>query len=129
MSERARSGHAEPQPDDRRGHPRTQLTIPVHVRSGESVRDCISTNVSRSGVCCLMTEPIPLFTRVRVALCAPGSNAKTEAGAGMECDGIVVRQEEVETPQGDLFETAIFFQDPPQGIGEFLTSYVIPKSA
>lgn len=125
MTEPVHPGDTTTRPEERRKHPRARIRIPISVRSAEGGRGCYSTNVSRSGVCCLMAEPIPLFTRVSVALRAAQSGETAE----LECEGIVVRQEEVETPEGDLFETAIFFQDPPEEIGEFLTSHATPQES
>jgi hypothetical protein len=117
----------ESRSEERRKHPRRQVRVPVNVRSGEAGQGGFSTNVSRSGICCLMAEPIPLFTRVSVALRAPQRSSGAGGTRELECEGIVVRQEEVETAEGDLFETAIFFQDPPEKIREFLTNHASPE--
>jgi len=124
MNKPGRSGGADARGGERRVYPRAKVRVSVDVQSEESTRRCISTNVSQNGVCCLMANPIPLFTRVRVSLCAPGDEKGTDALPPVECEGIIVRQEEVETPEGDLFETAIFFQEPPETLGDYLTSHV-----
>lgn len=129
MSESHPPGEAENRSPERRRHPRARVKIPVNIRSAQAGEGCFSTNISLSGICCLMAEPIPLFTRVSVGLQVPLGKSENAGARVLECEGIIVRQEEVETPEGDLFETAIFLQNPPERIGEFLTSHATPQES
>jgi hypothetical protein len=67
-----------------------------------------TVNFSQSGICCLLQEPVPLFTKVSVSLSVPQKN--TDVERRIACEGVIVRQEEIEQEGRALFETAVFFQ-------------------
>jgi hypothetical protein len=56
-------------------------------------------------------HPIPLFTKVQVSLVFPDAEGNPGRDDPMECEGIVVRQEQAAESEQVFFETAIFFQN------------------
>ncbi len=93
---------------ERRSHPRKALRLPVNIGLHTGEHRVETVNVSESGVFCILTEPIPLFTKVKVSLSIPRKNDGGERQ--IVCEGVIVRQEEVERDGRTFFDTAVFFQ-------------------
>jgi len=93
------------QPDvkERRRYHRSQRGFPVVVdESGPGVLNHVD-NISPNGVLCHTVKPVPLMTKMSVALVLPGP-----AQHRIECEGVVVRCERHESGD-DHFKVAILF--------------------
>ncbi len=89
--------------EERRRYPRSKRGFPVVVdQSGPGVLNHVD-NMSRNGVLCHTVKPIPLMTKMSVALELPETN-----GHRIECEGIVVRCDPHESGD-DRFKVAILF--------------------
>jgi hypothetical protein len=89
--------------DERRRYPRSRRGMPLmRDEGGPGVLNHVD-NISANGVLCHTVKPIPLMTRMRIALELPNA-----AQHRIDADGIVVRCEPHE--QGDdHFKVAILF--------------------
>lgn len=90
--------------EDRRRYPRSRRGMPlVQDEGGPGVLNHVD-NISANGVLCHTVKPIPLMTRMRIALELPSADST----ARIDADGIVVRCDPHE--QGDdHFKVAILF--------------------
>lgn len=89
--------------EERRRYPRSRRGFPVFVdESGPGVLNHID-NISANGVLCHTVKPVPLMTRLGIALELPRPYERR-----VECEGIIVRCEPHD--QGDdHFKVAILF--------------------
>lgn len=88
---------------ERRRYPRSKRGLPVIVdESGPGVLNHVD-NISTNGVLCHTIKPIPLMTKMGMALLLPG-----EPDHRVECEGVVVRCEPHESGD-DHFKVAILF--------------------
>ena len=110
------------QAKDRRKHPRTSIRIPVNVVTDDQGRQSVTTNLSRSGICCLLEDLVPAFTRVSVSLFFPCD--QSEEFNHVTCRGVVVRQEKVKDRESSYYETAIFFHDLDEKASEIIGRHV-----
>ena len=103
---------------DRRRYHRSKRGFPVVVdESGPGVLNHVD-NISSNGVLCHTIKPIPLMTKMCVALVLPRPETRR-----VECEGIVVRCEPHESGD-DHFKVAILFtkmsDDDQKAISEFV---------
>lgn len=90
---------------DRRRYPRSKRGLPIVVdESGPGVLNHVD-NISTNGVLCHTIKPIPLMTKLSIALVVPRSDNHR-----VECEGIVVRCDPHESGD-DHFKVAILFAD------------------
>lgn len=106
--------------DDRRRYPRSRRGVSALIdESGPGVMNHID-NISANGVLCHTVKPLPLMTKMRIALDLPGSD-----DGRIECEGIVVRCEPHEVGD-DKFKVAILYtkisDDARELIEEFVAS-------
>ncbi|MBI4556287.1 MAG: PilZ domain-containing protein [Candidatus Hydrogenedentes bacterium] len=89
--------------DERRRYPRSRRGIPAVVdHSGPGVLNHVD-NISGNGILCHTVKPIPVMTKMSIALELPPPN-----GSRIECEGIVIRCEPHD--QGDdHFKVAILY--------------------
>ncbi len=88
--------------EERRRYPRSRRGIPIVMdESGPGVLNHVD-NISANGVLCHTVKPIPLMTRMSIALDLPHNNHRLEA------EGIVVRCDPHEMGD-DHFKVAILF--------------------
>jgi len=89
--------------DDRRRFPRSRRGFGTVEERGDAVTLNHVDNISANGVLCHTNEPIPLMTKLRMALDLPKPVSKR-----VECEGIVVRCDPHE--QGDNhYKVAILY--------------------
>lgn len=117
-------------PFERRKHPRADadfnLTIDAVIGDGS----ILVKDVSRAGICCVLTEPIKLMTEVGMRLEIPGGDGRTTP---VECFGAVVRCDPLSAAalaktEGrlgeDAHEVAIFFLHMNEEDREIIDAYV-----
>lgn len=89
--------------DERRRYPRSRRALPQIVQDdGPGVLNHVD-NISANGVLCHTVKPIPLMTKMSIALDLP----KRE-GHRIECEGVVVRCEPHDVGD-DHFKVAILY--------------------
>ncbi len=89
--------------EERRRYPRSKHGIPVvHDESGPGVLNHVD-NISANGVLCHTVKPVPLMTKLRIALELPRGD-----GHRLDAEGVVVRCEADEVGD-DNFKVAILF--------------------
>jgi len=88
--------------EERRRYPRSQRGFPVVDVSGPGVLNHVD-NISANGVLCHTIKPIPLMTKMCMALELPKPHARR-----IDCEGVVVRCDRHD--QGDdHFKVAILY--------------------
>ena len=103
--------------EERRRYPRSRRGFPVVDESGPGVLNHVN-NISANGVLCHTINPIPLMTKMSIALELP-----KPAPRRIECEGIVVRCDPHE--QGDdHFKVAILFTKISDGDHEAICEFV-----
>lgn len=114
--------------EERRRYPRSRRGFPIIVdESGPGVLNHVN-NISANGVLCHTVKPVPLMTKMRIALELPKpatakNSAPSPARHRIECEGIVVRCDPHE--QGDdHFKVAILFTKMSDGAHEAIVEFV-----
>ena len=88
--------------DERRRFPRSRRGVPVVDQSGPGVLNHVD-NISANGVLCHTVKPVPLMTRMSIALDLP-----VDPEVRIDAEGVVVRCDPDE--QGDdRYRVAILF--------------------
>jgi c-di-GMP-binding flagellar brake protein YcgR len=99
---------AAPSRLEKRRHLRGDYKVPVKI-SGEHGDILTETkNISASGAFCLMSQRLEPMTKLRVHLLLPVNKNSKITTKRITCQGVVVRSH---GPQGDYYNTAIFFSD------------------
>jgi hypothetical protein len=89
--------------EDRRRYPRTRRAVPIIAdHSGPGVLNHVD-NISANGVLCHTVRPVPLMTKLQMALDLPKPYDRR-----LECEGIVVRCEPDDLGD-DHFKVAILY--------------------
>ena len=89
--------------DERRRYPRSRRALPQIVQDdGPGVLNHVD-NISANGVLCHTVRPIPLMTKMSIALDLPKPQNRR-----IECDGVVVRCDPHEVGD-DRFKVAILY--------------------
>lgn len=88
--------------DERRRYPRSRRSVPVVDKSDPGVLNHVD-NISGSGILCHTVKPVPLMTKMSMAIELPKPLDRR-----IECEGIVVRCEPHERGD-DHFKVAILF--------------------
>jgi len=93
---------------ERRKYPRIAKNLPIKA-FGESFDFFTETmNISSGGVLCYLEKPIPVATRLRLALILPSADSTKEFK--IDCEGIVIRvQENLNVTGKERFYIAIMF--------------------
>lgn len=103
--------------DERRRYPRSRKGVPVLDTGGPGVLNHVD-NISANGVLCHTVKPVPLMTRLRIALDLP-----EPVSGRIDAEGVVVRCEPDQ--QGDdQFMVAILFTRLDDAEHEALRRYV-----
>ncbi len=92
---------------EKRRHPRVAADFAINVNPPNTA---IVQDISRAGVRCTSQIPLPPMTIVALRL---EISSPTRDGSPTEivCQGVVVRNQVIEHPDGPMFEAAIVFQD------------------
>jgi len=104
--------------DDRRRYPRSRRKLTVSVDDASPGVLNHVDNISANGVLCHTIKPVPLMTKLSMALELP-----SPIGKRVDCEGIVVRCEPDEKGD-DHFKVAILYsridEDDRKAISEFV---------
>lgn len=98
---------------ERRTFPRiADKDFAMELKLGEFDTLIHTLNVSASGVYCKIDRPIPLMSRVKLALMVPGLKNADSTPMQIETTGVVVREHPVIIDgQKKHYDIAIFFED------------------
>ncbi|MBI1319434.1 MAG: hypothetical protein GC168_10880 [Candidatus Hydrogenedens sp.] len=103
--------------DERRRFPRSRRGVPMVDLTGPGVLNHVD-NISANGVLCHTVKPVPLMTRMSIALELPGGG-----GARIDAEGVVVRCDRDD--QGDEhYKVAILFTKLDDEEHEAIRRYV-----
>ena len=97
---------------ERRGSQRTRLDLPLNLTLGDETLTSRLRDISTSGIRFRTVRPLPLMSRVQLALELPSLG-----GNPLAVSGVVVRSDLAEDesgnpdPVGGPYDTAIFFDD------------------
>jgi hypothetical protein len=95
---------------ERRNQPRAKATAGLLVglesqTPGSDIRD-----ISLSGICFTVEEPLEFMTQLMMTLIFPTENASAqESGGAVQCEGAVVRCEPIDPDASKSYEVAVFF--------------------
>jgi hypothetical protein len=97
-------------PSDRRRQPRIRVHLPLRLTIQDRTVTTLIEDLSSSGIRFRTPAPLPLLTRVQIALELPHSGPAGE-DASMAITGVVVRCDLAEADQKSPYDTAIYFED------------------
>lgn len=104
--------------EERRRYPRSRRSLPVAVdEAGPGVLNHVD-NISANGVLCHTIKPVPLMTRMRIALDLPSPHHRR-----VDAEGVVVRCEPDDRGD-DHFKVAILFTKIDSGEHESIRQFV-----
>ena len=106
------------QGNERRRFPRTQSRIPITVAHDEPGILNQIDNISANGVLCHTAQPVPLMTKMGIALELPGHDKRR-----IECEGIVVRCEPDDQSR-EQFRVAILYSRIDESDRKAIESFV-----
>jgi hypothetical protein len=111
---------------ERRAEPR--LSQGLHLKIAQDSFELVTQteNISASGIYCRVGKPLPLMSKVEIALVIPVPKEDKVVTKKIKCRGVVVRSEpiilpDVDTPQQNI---AIFFTDITQDERQDIEQYV-----
>jgi hypothetical protein len=109
---------------ERRRHPRINERVPFTLRAEDFDAVTETINMSCLGAYCQLDKYIPLMTSLKVALALPRGDKKNEIEYA-ECNGVVVRVEEVESQshKSSVYNTAIYFNEIEESEKEKIASF------
>jgi len=117
---------------ERRRHPRAPAALPVRLIVGDRSVEIRVQNLSCSGIRFHAPRPLPLMSRVQIALELPAGHETSEnpekswnSGADpLPISGVVVRCDIADPDEGADYDTAIFFDDLSDQARDRLSSFV-----
>lgn len=96
---------------ERRKFPRVCETIPCQIGLGTSSLPAVTQNISCAGALCVLSQSIPLMTKLDIALMLPAVSSALSPER-IHCVGVVVRVESAIDPGGERsFLIAIYFSE------------------
>ncbi len=117
------------QGSERRRHFRLEHNVPVKISSADLDIVTETSNLSCSGAFCRINKFLAPMTKLKLNLLLPIRKNNKIVTKRIHCEGVVVRTESV--PNGEYFQTAIFFSDispkDSQVIHDFVDSIVKEK--
>lgn len=109
--------------DERRKYPRINKRMKFELRNeNDSVVIAETINLSASGAYCMVNKTIPFMTSLRIILPLIYGNKESQVEYA-ECEGIVVRVDEV-SPEAGICNIAIFFNDIEESERKKITDFV-----
>jgi len=106
---------------ERRQHPRVPAGFPLKL---DSLSEATVRDISRSGVCCVTSNPLSPMTLVGLLLELPTGRPGGDDHVPCPCRGVVVRCRALDDVKGPSYETAILFQDLEPDAVDMIGSYV-----
>ncbi len=94
---------------EKRKYPRIDKRMSFKLDTGGAILTAETINLSCSGVYCRVNQLIPLMTTLRIVFALICGNEENDVEY-VECEGIVVRVEEI-SPEEGICHIAIFFND------------------
>lgn len=109
-------------PKEKRQHPRVENNIPLKISTADVDLVTETKNISCSGAYCRVSKFLEPMTKMDITLLVPFKKSGKATTKKVVCGGVVVRTENI--PEGDGFNTAIFFNDIHPRDSRFLADYV-----
>jgi hypothetical protein len=109
-------------PIEKRRYPRIENNIPLKLSTADVDVVTETKNISCSGAYCRVNKFLEPMTKMDITLLIPFKKAGKATTKKVICGGVVVRTENI--PEGDGFNTAIFFNDIHPRDSRFLADYV-----
>ncbi len=94
-------------PKDRRQAPRAPERVPLSITDGGRDLQVETKDLSASGACCVLSQFIPLMTKVTLRLEVQNGTTRVS----IRCTGVIVRIEPIGTPEAPRYNMAVFFTD------------------
>ena len=94
-------------PKDRRQTPRAIERVPLSITDGGRALTVETKDLSASGACCVVSQFIPLMTKVQLELVVSNGTQRVR----VRCAGVIVRIEPIGTADAPRYNAAIFFTD------------------
>jgi len=117
---------------ERRSHPRISVDLPLQLTWRDRTVTTRILDLSGSGIRFRAPDPMPLLSRVQLAIQLPG---RIDGGAStpLAITGVVVRCDEAEKkraagPPAGVFDTAIYFEDLSEAARSQLSQFVSSRS-
>ncbi len=102
---------------ERRAHPRAKAGFPLRLGPEGKIPARLK-NISRSGLCCVVPDPLPELSLAEAVLEVPGLDGESRT---FHLQGAVVR---CVPENAGGYEVALFFQFPPEDAQEAISRYV-----
>ncbi|HLF18179.1 MAG TPA: PilZ domain-containing protein [Candidatus Omnitrophota bacterium] len=115
--------NAKHHPQERRQHPRLENNIPIKIYHDDGDIVTETANISRAGIYCKVDKFINPMTKLKINLLIPLRKSGKTVTKKVNCEGAVVRIEQVEG-EAECYNVAIFFQNISKRDVEHITDYV-----
>lgn len=92
---------------ERRQAPRAAERVPLSITDGSFDVQAETKDLSASGACCVVSQFIPLMTKVTLQLVVLNGGRQVR----VQCTGVIVRVEPIGEPAHPRYNVAIFFTD------------------
>ena len=102
---------------EKRKYPRVAEAVSCQLTLEGAAFAAQTSNISCSGVLCILQRPIPLMTQMEMSFQLPGASSSRL----IRCVGVVVRQQRA--PDG--FATAIYFSNLKQEDRRLIAEFVL----
>jgi hypothetical protein len=115
---------------EKRRQPRVDNNLPLKISTDDIDLVTETKNISSSGVYCRVGKFLEPMTKLRITLMLPIKKTGKTSTKKVLCGGVVVRTENI--PEGDGFNTAIFFNDihprDSRVLAQFVESLLVGKA-
>ena len=115
---------------ERRQYPRIEQTLPLKIAADGYGFATSTQNVSCVGAYCHLDKYIPPFTKLAIKVTLPIANGKKKENVDVECNGVIVRTEDV--AKGG-FNIAIFFNrikdNQRKRISRYINQFLSPQES
>ena len=110
---------------ERRLYPRYKLDVSCDIYEEDLCLKSSTLDLSVRGISCILPNRIALFTKLRISILLPflqddGNECREKA----DCEGVVVRCEDIELEGHTRYKTAIFFNQIFEGGVERIERFI-----
>ncbi|MHC4933350.1 MAG: PilZ domain-containing protein [Planctomycetota bacterium] len=95
---------------ERRRHPRVSISLPLRLTMGDSTVESLIQDLSSSGIRFRIPKPLPLLSRVQIALELPEPEL-AGASSSLALTGVVVRCDRIVPGDSLPYDAAIYFDE------------------
>ncbi|MBD3246954.1 MAG: hypothetical protein GF333_08130 [Candidatus Omnitrophica bacterium] len=110
---------------ERRKYPRVKKNLPLKISDDEYDILTETKNISGSGVYCSVNKPIPIMTKLNMVLLVPLKKNRNKGDVKkINCEGVVVRSEQMRDNGEHPYRVGIYFNDIKEKDRKALVSYI-----